>query len=293
MEIYNPDIHIHMRNTLGEENWDNKYKIGYWVWELEELPVSWLYAHNIYDEIWVPTKFIQESLQRYKIVSTVIPYYIEQSSNVRKSVSDECITFLLMFDLLSFAPRKNPFASIQAFLDCKYSDTEDVNLVIKLNNHHTDAKTTEKIYQMVESRKNIRVINESLSDEDVEELIDSVDAVISLHRAEGFGLVLAEAMSKGKIVVATNWSGNLEFMNEDNSCLVDYKLVNIKEDFGPYKKGMKWSEPSISHATSYINKIIEDMDFRNSLSDNAIEYIKNNLSKEKVASLIESAIGDI
>jgi glycosyltransferase involved in cell wall biosynthesis len=89
-------------------------------------------------------------------------------------------------------------------------------------------------------------------------LIAACDAVISLHRSEGFGLILAEAMYLGKPVIATGWSGNMDFMTSSNSCVVPYELVTLERDHGYYKAGQRWAEPDVDAAASFLRRLVEE-----------------------------------
>ncbi|GAA3324572.1 hypothetical protein GCM10020331_052990 [Ectobacillus funiculus] len=107
--------------------------------------------------------------------------------------------------------------------------------------------------------------------EEVNALIQSVDCVISLHRSEGFGLVLAEAMYLGKPIIGTNWSGNTDFMTTENSCPVNYTLVPVGNDYGPYKHHQLWAEPDIEHAAYYMKKIISDQTWCDRIAEKKVK----------------------
>ena len=92
-----------------------------------------------------------------------------------------------------------------------------------------------KIQNVLDGYTNVYLIEGTLNRDQVNSLTKCVDVVVSLHRAEGFGLVLAEAMLLGTPTIATNWSSNTEFMNKDVACMVDYKLITIERDIPPFK----------------------------------------------------------
>ena len=133
-------------------------------------------------------------------------------------------------------------------------------------------------------------ITETLSREQVNGLIACADAVVSLHRAEGFGLVLAEAMLLGTPVIATNWSSNTEFMTTDVSCLVDYKLIELQEDLWMFKKGNRWADADISQAAEYMRKLYEDREYGMQMAQRAKKHITECLSMQHAVSLINARV---
>lgn len=282
LEMYNPDILIHVRKQLGSKNWKNKYKIAYWVWELEEIPFWWRVTSMFYNEIWVPTEFVKNALNLKNKKIEVIPYAVSSYDNGQYDFSCYNIKttdfkFLIIFDVLSFIERKNPYASIKSFIDSNYIDTEDVKLIIKLNNGHTKPLFVKELLEYTNKYQNIIIIDKVLETSEVHNLINSVDSLISLHRSEGFGLTLAEAMLNSKPVIATGWSGNTQFMNKENSCLVDYKLIPIEETIGPYIKNQRWAEPEIKQSTNYINKLVSDKNFYDVIASKAKKSILEDL----------------
>ena len=217
---------------------DDSYKIACWHWELPELPDASISAAEPFDEIWAPSAFIQSAISRKVTIPVVhMPHGVEVTDIEPCSPEDLGVTngrfvFLCMFDFASVVERKNPFAAIEAFRRAFPNDSSAALLVKTVN-----ADTTfEKI-------PNVYFVDRMLSRARVNGLLASSDAVISLHRSEGFGLILAEAMSLGKPVIATGWSGNMDFMNAGNSCAVAYELVTLDRTIGNYQEGQQWAEP--------------------------------------------------
>ena len=124
-------------------------------------------------------------------------------------------------------------------------------------------------------------------------LIKDVDVFISMHRAEGFGLVMAEAMLNGTPVIATDWSSNTEFMNQDVACMVDYTFVTLKEDFPPYKAGAVWADPNPDTAADYMKKLYSQPEFYREKAQKAQTYIADKLSMSNAVELIEKRMEEI
>jgi len=283
--------------------WDYRYNIGFWLWELEEIPEKWLDAMAFVDEIWTPSEFISKSLKKktdrpvvtmvYPILAPVDPVYDRKYF----TLPEDRFLFLAMFDSNSIIQRKNPRAVIEAFKKAFDPGDTRVGLVVKINNPKPEALVF--LEAAVEAYENIYLIRDILTKIQVNSLIKTVDVLVSLHRSEGFGLALAEAMLLGTPTIATNWSANTEFMVEGCACLVDYDLVALEEDYGPYEKGNHWAEPDIGEAAFYMKKLQSDGLFYEQMAGNAREYILKHLSldcaskkiEERVRAIHESGLG--
>ena len=229
--------------------------IGYWAWELLEPPVGWATAAQHLSEIWTPSDFVCSSIGPIvDIPVRVVPHYISVPHINRAEanpVSEKAgLTFLTMADGYSSFHRKNVFGAINAYKNA-FPEDSGHTLVIKCRNLEKYAETHSALKQQISDRSDITLMSKTLLENDVWDLIQSCDVVLSLHRAEGFGLHLAEAMALGKIVVATNWSGNLSFMHPNNSILIPSELVALSDPTGVYKafEGALWAEADIASKT--------------------------------------------
>ena len=166
-------------------------------------------------------------------------------------------TFLFCFDFFSVADRKNPFGVIDAY--CRaFAPGDGTHLVIKSINGSTVVTDLERVRLHAAGRPDVHVVDGYVSALDQAALVASCDAYVSLHRAEGFGYTMAEAMLAGRPVVATGYSGNLEFMDERNSFLVGYDLVPVGEGKGPYPATSRWADPDLDEAAAAMRRIVED-----------------------------------
>ena len=241
---------------------DDVYRIGYWYWELERVPDEWVEVAPLVDEIWAPTPFIAEAMRARmpRPVHDMLPgVEIGRTEEVARSAygipGHHCV-FLFMFDLHSQLHRKNPEGLIRAFREAFRND-DAASLVIKASGGDIHAKDFAVLKELCRS-ENVVLIDELMSRARAYGMIAMCDCFVSLHRSEGFGLGLAEAMLLGKPVIATGYSGNLAFMNRENSMLVDFDLVEIAEDRPLYTRGNRWAEPSIAHAASYMRHVYEN-----------------------------------
>lgn len=301
--IYNTNIMVINADQLpsiyelkGPQFFKGRYNIGHWAWELPDFPNEWINSFQYLNEVWCPSNFVVDSVsQKTPIPVLRIPDTIEIDSiaNVGRqffNIPDNKYLFLSMYDIQSFQARKNPQASIDAFRKSFDKNDESVGLVIKVNNSKNNPKELELLKQSVEEYSNIYFIEETYSRDEINALLNCVDCFVSLHRSEGFGLVLAEAMYLGKSVIGTNWSGNTDFMNPGNSCAVNYELVKVGQDYGPYKAYQYWAEPDIEHASFYMKKLVNNPEWAKSIAKKGQETIKTDYSHQKVGEMIKNRL---
>ncbi|QQZ62154.1 glycosyltransferase family 4 protein [Paenibacillus sonchi] len=282
------EIYAHYGNSIFKD----RYNIGFWHWELPDFPDEWKESFNLVDEIWAPSTFVVDSIAQKSPVPVVkIPHSIEVNITEKRdrgyfNLPEEAFLFLTMYDLKSFQARKNPQASIKAFQRAFDPEDTSVGLVIKVNSAKQGLKELDELYQIIGGYTNIYLVDRTLSRNDTNALISVIDSYVSLHRSEGFGLGLAEAMYLGKPVIGTNWSSNIDFMDFNNSCLVDYTLVQLDEDHGPYKSYQYWADPNVEHASMYMRTLYDDNNFYKRISSNGEEHIKKYYSPQAVGEII-------
>jgi len=272
-----------IRGALPQLFGADTYRIGCWHWELPELPDEWVASAEGLDEIWAPSAFVQSALSRKLQIPVVhMPHglevtAIEPCSPAEFGVPAGRFTLLCMFDLASYTERKNPRGAIDAFRRA-FPSKSGAALLVKVNQAAAHAGDFAKLCESLSDVPGVYVTDSVLSRARVNGLIAACDGVISLHRSEGFGLVPAEAMCLGKPVVATGWSGNLDFMNVGNSCLVGYELVTLERDYGPYRAGQQWAEPDIDHAASLLRRLAEDTAFRVAIGESARQTMRERFN---------------
>lgn len=275
---------------LGNDLPDGAYNIVFPVWELSIYPPEWAKQLERFDEIWTPSKFVFDSI--CAVVSRPV-YHMPHSVGVQLTsflgrryfgLPESSFLFLFFFDFRSYIERKNPLAVINAFQSvCAVKPDGDIKIVIKLNKPG-DLSKDEELANFMEAinnyeyKDNFIIIDKVLTDNEMKNLMRCCDCFISLHRSEGFGRGMAEAMYLGKPVIATGYSGNLDFMNENNSLIVNYKLISVKEGQYPYPDGQVWAEPDIDHAVYCMLKLINNRDFGRKLGEVASRYMRTFFS---------------
>jgi glycosyltransferase involved in cell wall biosynthesis len=192
-------------------------------------------------------------------------------------------TFLFAFDFQSLVERKNPMGTIRAFKTA-FASREDVKLVIK-GSHSEGHEGTLRDLAKVAEGANVQFLAQVLPEVELDALFAEADCYVSLHRGEGFGLTLAESMAMGKPVIATGYSGNLDFMNVNNSYLVKYRLIEIEEDHGPYKKGNLWADPDVEDAARHMRFVFENREEAKDIGARARRDIQENFSPQALAPL--------
>ena len=280
---------------IGSEYFIGKYNIGVWLWELPAFPDEWQWAFDLFDEIWTTSNFCAEAfaaVSRVPVIKIPVSLAFPQPSLTRIDLKlpEDKFIFLFIFDFGSSFERKNPFATIQAFKQAFDRANEDVLLVLKFANSHYFPERLEQLKALTEDWSSIQFIDGHLKKEEIHSLVNSCDCYVSLHRAEGFGLTMSEAMYYGKPVIATGYSSNMEFMNIGNSFPVKYELVKTTEDYGPYPKGSVWAEPNIDHATSLMKYAFHNYHEAQKVGTQATKEIKSLLSPSTVGKKIRSRL---
>ncbi len=292
----NPDEMALMYDRMGADCWNGRYNIAFWLWELEEIPKHWEKYFPMLDEIWTPSEFISANLRKVTDLPVrTMPYCVEAPTDPyidRKyfRLPEDQFLFLVMYDSNSTIERKNPTGAIRAFR-AAFKGRTDVGLVIKINN--AKPQDREQLDKWLKDCPNVYYITDTLSKVEVNSLIASADVFVSLHRAEGFGLVMAEAMIVGTPVIATNWSSNTEFMDNNVACMVDCGFTKLEKDCPPYKKGAVWADPDIRMAAGYMRKLYKDKNFYEKIRRSAKLYINEKLSMEQAVDRLRKRIGEI
>lgn len=246
----------------GRLQFRDRYSIGYWPWELSKWPKDWEMMLDLVDEVWVSTQHSYDALA--PVCSKpllVMPMAVELGSVAefasRKKarrhfgLAEKATLFCFSFDMNSSVHRKNPQACVDAFLAAfEKADfaAAAVGLVIKAHKPTLRNRAWEKLKRLAARDDRIRIIEATLPRPELLALYQACDCFVSLHRAEGFGRGLAEALQLGLHVITTGYSGNIDFCHAPHADLVDYRLINVRKGQYPHGEGQVWAEPDIAHA---------------------------------------------
>lgn len=275
--------------------WNGRYNIAFWLWELEEFPKEWVRYCQLFDEIWMPSEFASRAVRKVTDVPIkILPYYVPVPYNRQYGRKEFCLPedkflFLVMYDINSTEGRKNPQGAVKAYKAAFGTQNKDVGLVIKINNG-TESEIN-RLKLQLEGYENVYYMTETIDKECVNSLIKCCDVFVSLHRAEGFGLVMAEAMLLGTPVIATDWSSNTEFMNSDVACMVRCHMTKNPRMEGVYRKGCIWAEPDCGQAAEYMRRLWQDKEYYRQKKEKGKHYVDHVLKKEKLVEQLKEYIG--
>lgn len=287
------------RNVLGREVFAGHHNIGFWVWELEKFPRDWYGAFDLIDEVWAPTDYVRNAiaaatdkpvLRMPKAIEFEAP---EGMGRTHFGLPQDEFVFLFSYDFNSFASRKNPEATIAAFREAFADSKRDVRLLLKSTNGGRFRDRLEALQRSVADDPRIEVRDGFFSREEMFGLQNSIDCFVSLHRSEGFGLGMAECMYLGKPVVATAYSGNLDFMDRDNSLLVDYKMIPLREGDYPYWQGQQWADADVAHAARLMRQVFDDREMAARIGANAAASIRRSNSRAVCAAAVTARLREL
>jgi glycosyltransferase involved in cell wall biosynthesis/SAM-dependent methyltransferase len=259
----NADGLPHFAEQAGKAFFDGRYTIGVWWWELSRFPEQWHGAFDLVDEIWAGSRFVADALSEVAPVPVVVmplplaPIRSPPPDPTRFGLDPDAFSFLFSYDYNSVFERKNPLGAVAAF-KAAFGDDPGVQLVLKCINHDKDEENHDRLRIAIEGSPNICLIAGYLDVADKHLLTASCDAFVSLHRSEGFGLGLAEAMMLGKPVVATDYGGSRDFLDESTGFPVRCATIPVGDDAWPYPPEMTWADPDLQHAAEQLRAVRAD-----------------------------------
>ncbi len=227
------------------------YRIGYWAWELPVVPPSWVPALEFVNEVWTPSSFVADAFREAtKKPVRVVPHAIPPNDIDRRTAREklqlpvDAYIFLSIFDTNSYPVRKNPEGAIAAFEDAfPDSGPSTPLLVVKIHGKANRTPLFNALIERLKQKRSIRIIDQTLSEEDMRNLQAACDCFVSLHRSEGFGLNVAECMAAGRLVITTDFSGNRDFATAENSLPIPFGVRLVQPEDYLHGRGQWWAEP--------------------------------------------------
>jgi glycosyltransferase involved in cell wall biosynthesis len=270
--VATPDQFGYLRSFLPGD-FSGQHVVGFCPWELERLPESWAEPLSLLDEVYVPSRFVadafaasQPDLPTRIVPCLEMPERLPRAQRARFGLPEDAFILLTVFSLRSGLERKNPAGAIAAFRRA-FPEEPTVRLVVKTADAHLETAAFARLQALAGGDPRIILMTETLSDPDLESLIVSADVILSLHRAEGFGLVPAQAMLAGKPVIMTGWSSILDFSCAESAVLVPYELVPVEDPAQRFSADMRWAEPDLERAADAMKLLFFSRQERQRLGD--------------------------
>lgn len=288
-----------MGRFIDPHRLQGSYQIGYWAWELSQFPAIWAPAFDLVDEIWAPSGFTAASIrQRTNKPVRVVPHPAANGAGAapdraRFGIPDGRVAVFANLDLNSYVARKNPDGAVAAFREAFPDSPGAPVLILKTHGGKHVEEARRRVRALVDGAGNITVIDSVLPAADLAALQASADIYLSLHRAEGFGLGIAEFMALGKPVVVTGYSGNMDFTDETTAAIVGYDLVAVGPGDYPHGEGAQWAEPRRADAVRALKELAASVEFRAALGRRAQARVKEQLSVEAVGALMRARLEEI
>ena len=294
----NADVIRTANHWMGERLRDHRYRIGLWWWETSTFPEMFDPSFDVVDEVWVGSAFVGEAIrQRTDKPVTVIPMPVvvpPAIGGARQAVGVPEDTFLVLFayDFDSVFARKNPLGALEAYMSA-FPPNDGCTLLLKSINGDRHLEELEELRMAAAGRPDVVILDQYLDATINRGLIAECDCYLSLHRSEGFGVTIAEAMAYARPVVATAYSANLEFMDDTTGYLVPASEGVVPAGAGPYEAGTRWGEPDIAAASALLARVRENPDEAQGKALAAAEYIRVERSPAKAGQVIQARLDAI
>lgn len=284
LHVNGPLMSLAMR-ALGRRLVRGKHVIGYWAWELPDTPADWRFGVPFLHAVWVPSQFTAHAVGSLtgSCPVRVVPHPIAATNLPRSSSGsrDGRFTVLTAFNMASSMARKNPVDTVRAFRRA-FGDDPSARLIVKISNADVFPAGMLELERAAGDVPTIEFVSETLTPTQIDELYDCADVLVSLHRSEGFGLTIAEAMLRGIPVVATDWSGSTDFFDARFGIPVRFELVPARDPQGTYDHpAMQWAEPDVNATADALIQLRRDRVAREAMGRAGREHALAAFSLER------------
>lgn len=279
--------------------WENKKRIAYWAWETPIMPEFWAYCAQYFHEIWFPSHYCLNAAsatiskqRRYKPILRLVPHPVGLwRAETYRRPNDIDFKVLSLFDLDSSSARKNPELAVKAYLQAFDKPQSGTSLTIKISGVQGSSKALSALNSLIHNRPDISLRRDKIPETQMREFLASHDALLSLHRSEGFGLSLAEAMDLGLSVIATEGSGPEDYLNAETGFVIPASTIPIRDPLGPYAfyRDQTWHEADLNHAVVILKSLSLSLDLRQSKTAAAqkmIDRLTQDFQSEVTKALI-------
>jgi glycosyltransferase involved in cell wall biosynthesis len=293
-----PDLPLAVAKDSGNEIFQDRYNIGLFFWEAQEFRGHIGWGMRFIDEIWASSRYIADAVRPvFDGPVNLFPHPVG-FPQIREPLSrldlglPAGFLFLFVFDYTSSFPRKNPLGLVEAFKRA-FRSKEEVALAIKSIYGDRRLLERERLWFAATDRPDIILLEGMWPLDRKNALMAACDCYVSLHRSEGLGLTMAEAMILGKPVIATAYSGNIDFMTEENSYWVRYRMTKVGRDVEPYDPEWEWADPDIDHAAELMRHVFENRDEAAARGAKAREYVLRQHSVARAADFVKERLDEI
>jgi glycosyltransferase involved in cell wall biosynthesis len=273
-----------LKKRLG--NFTRTFNIGYWAWELEVVPAEWRNAMHYMNAVFVPSEFTRRAIAPHTTAPViVVPHPVTErpaAEGIRRKfgIADDAFLVSFIFSAGSSINRKNPQGTIEAFRLFS-AECPNAFLLMKASGNPARDETLRILMQSVEGDPNIRIVTDNLASSEINGIIRDSNAYLSLHRSEGFGLTVAEAIMHRTPVISTGWSGTADFCDPDNTWLVEPSLIPVVDSHPEFAdlKDAVWADPSPAAAAAHLKNIHSDTDGARRKAEGARDYLMRHLAE--------------
>lgn len=283
--------------AVGPGFFAGRHTVGLWWWELETFPAFMAAGLDWVDEVWGGTEHIVRAIEpaaaprgvavrRMRVPVRVAPPTARSREELGLPAG---FVFLSVFGYYSGFARKNPLGAVEAFRRA-FAPGEGPSLVLKCIDEDAHPAEHAELLAAAAEHPDVHVLAGYADRSEVDALVQRSDAIVSLHRAEGFGFTPAEAMAQGRPVIATGYSGNLDYMTDENSILVPAPLVPVGPDGGPYPPDGRWADPDLEAAAAAMRRLAADPALARRLGERARADLRDAYAPPSCGAAMASAL---